>query len=373
LEQVIEDRPASGASVKGKIGWLCTYTPEEIIIATGFQPSRITGNLKAFKSEGYFPINFCPFIKSSMEDLLASYSDFKGVIFTNSCDGMRRFYDNCRAYIPDLPAFMLDVPRNKNSIAIDHFISSIKEMIVFLQEAGGKKIGCKELEDAINICSKKRMLLKKLSNIFMDNHGLIKVRDYYDILEKSMTEDPHSFICYLKEYLDGIARDLKSPGTSSIPGIMVIGNFINEDRLWGIFDELECNIAAEDMCNSSRYFENITHSPESAAIIESSGAGDPFSVLIKDIAIRQLYKPQCMRMADLGEKISEIIKNIDKFNIKGLVFFSQKFCDNTLLFYPLLREKLAEMNVPSLFIEIEHNNISAGQIKTRLQAFLEII
>ena len=38
---------------------------------------------------------------------------------------------------------------------------------------------------------------------------------------------------------------------------MVIGNFINEERLWDIFDEIDCIIASEDMCNSSRYFENI--------------------------------------------------------------------------------------------------------------------
>jgi len=373
LEQAIDDKPGSGITIKGKIGWLCTYTPEEIIIASGFQPSRITGNLKAFRSEGYFPINFCPFIKSSMEDLLAAASDFKGVIFTNSCDGMRRFYDNCRAYIPDLPAFMLDVPHNKNSIAIEHFVSSLKEMLIFLEETGGNKPGIAELEDAIRICSEKRMLLKKLSNRFRDNQASVGVRNYYNILERSMTEDTSAFIKYLRGYLDGPVQDLKSSKEPALNGVMVIGNYINEDRLWSIFDELECTIAAEDMCNSSRYFENITLPSSTAGIIERSGEKDSFSVLLTDIAVRQLYKPQCMRMADLGAKISEIAKNIEKHGIKGVVFLSQKFCDNTLLFYPLLREKLAAMNVPSLFIEIEHNNISAGQIKTRLQAFLEII
>ena len=95
--------------------------------------------------------------------------------------------------------------------------------------------------------------------------------------------------------------------------------------------------------------------------------------LIRDIAVRQLFKPQCMRMANLNDKIEEINKNIVKNKIKGIIYISQKFCDNTLLFYPLLREKLNEKNIPSLFIEIEHNNLSVGQIKTRIQAFLEII
>jgi benzoyl-CoA reductase/2-hydroxyglutaryl-CoA dehydratase subunit BcrC/BadD/HgdB len=50
-----------------------------------------------------------------------------------------------------------------------------------------------------------------------------------------------------------------------------------------------------------------------------------------------------------------------------------KFCDSTLLFYPLLRQHLSETGVQSLFLEIEHNNFSEGQIKTRIQAFLEIL
>jgi benzoyl-CoA reductase/2-hydroxyglutaryl-CoA dehydratase subunit BcrC/BadD/HgdB len=38
-----------------------------------------------------------------------------------------------------------------------------------------------------------------------------------------------------------------------------------------------------------------------------------------------------------------------------------------------LRQELQKINKQSLFLEIEHNNISTGQIKTRIQAFLEII
>ncbi|MBN1298388.1 MAG: 2-hydroxyacyl-CoA dehydratase, partial [Actinobacteria bacterium] len=94
---------------------------------------------------------------------------------------------------------------------------------------------------------------------------------------------------------------------------------------------------------------------------------------ITDIALGLFMKPQCMRMADLGAKIDEIRQTISKNKIKGLIFISQKFCDNTLLFYPLLRENLNMLRIPSLFLEIEHNNLSLGQIKTRIQAFLEII
>jgi benzoyl-CoA reductase/2-hydroxyglutaryl-CoA dehydratase subunit BcrC/BadD/HgdB len=94
---------------KAAIGWFCTYTPEELIIAGGFVPVRIFGRKKIIKSESYFPINFCPYIKSGWESLLADADNLKAIIFTNSCDGMRRFFDIASKYLPgiSLPAIWM--------------------------------------------------------------------------------------------------------------------------------------------------------------------------------------------------------------------------------------------------------------------------
>jgi benzoyl-CoA reductase/2-hydroxyglutaryl-CoA dehydratase subunit BcrC/BadD/HgdB len=371
-----------------KVGWLCTYTPEEIIIANGFWPVRITGREKSKKAEGYFPINFCPFIKSSMEDLLASGDVLSAVIVTNSCDGMRRFYDIASKYIPDLPFFMLDVPRNQNELAVKYFADNILKMSDFLETISGRKMLLPDLASAQNICNGKRLLLKKLSNFFRNNQKVIGVKNYFNILISSMTEEPGCFNTDLRSYLEYIetrlGHDQATPAIESgdtgriqIPEIMILGNFIDEERLWEIFDELDCKISADDLCSSSRYFENIIQSGNFSDIFgrKQELPNEEISIdrLIRDIAVRQLFKPQCMRMANLNDKIEEINKNIVKNKIKGIIYISQKFCDNTLLFYPLLREKLNEKNIPSLFIETEHNNLSVGQIKTRIQAFLEII
>jgi benzoyl-CoA reductase/2-hydroxyglutaryl-CoA dehydratase subunit BcrC/BadD/HgdB len=371
-----------------KVGWLCTYTPEEIIIANGFWPVRITGKEKAKKAEGYFPINFCPFIKSSMEDLMALRYELSAVIVTNSCDGMRRFYDIASKYIPDLPFFMLDVPRNQNKLAVEYFAKNILKMSGFLETIRGRKMLLPELTSAQEICSEKRIHLKKLSNFFRNDQKAIGIKNYFNILISSMTEEPGGFNTDLKSYLEyaeiQIERNQIKPliefGDKSImqnPEVMIIGNFIDEDRLWEIFDELGCKISADDLCTSSRYFENIIQSDNFSYIFgrksELPDKEISADILIRDIAVRQLFKPQCMRMANLNDKLEEINKNIVKNKIKGIIYISQKFCDTALLFYPLLREKLNEENIPSLFIEIEHNNLSVGQIKTRIQAFLEIV
>ncbi|MBM3709453.1 MAG: 2-hydroxyacyl-CoA dehydratase, partial [Actinobacteria bacterium] len=380
-----------------KIGWLCTYVPEEIIIASGFLPARITGKDKAKKAEGYCPINFCPYIKSAFEDILNLTTGLNGIIFTNSCDGMRRLYDLCKTYAVSIPSFILDVPRNKNEIAVKHFENNIFKMIDFLESLSNRRIELKNLENSMKLCNEKRALLKRLNNYFKKLQKHVGIKNYFDILRCGVTEEPENFIENLKKYLNYINNKISvkknnsenfksSPVSGKKNKIMIVGNFLDDDKLWDVFDEIDCNIYADDTCNSSRYFENVTEPAAVSDLLKTEFFSYPykdseafekkaniFSRLIRDIAVRQLYKPQCMRMSNLDSKLEEIKRNIQNNSINGVIFISQKFCDNTLLFYPLLRQELSLINIPSLFLEIEHNNISTGQIKTRVQAFLEII
>src|SRR3990172_9142779 len=105
---------------KLRIGWLCTYMPEEIIISAGFTPTRILGEDRVNKAEGYFPTNFCPYLKSSWESILNDIGRLSAIVFTNSCDGMRRLYDICKKYKQQTPSFMLDVPRINNDDELGH-------------------------------------------------------------------------------------------------------------------------------------------------------------------------------------------------------------------------------------------------------------
>ena len=385
-----------------KIGWFCTYIPEEIITAAGFIPYRIAGINKTKKAEGYFPINFCPFVKSSMEDLLENVlgnETFFCLIFTNSCDCMRRFYDVARNYLTKIPAFLLDVPRNRSELAIRQFINNIKKLISFLEDISKKNIRTDWLEDAVCLHNEKRAILNEIESTFIMHKGFTAA-NYFKIMNYAMTEEPGIFTANLKKYLgyiknagnvSGIYLPQESPpGRSAAinkyiskenrPPVMIVGNFIQESKLWEIFDDLDCFIACTDTCSAGRYFKNVTglekdckHFYDNYALKETGSSGPITEKILTDIAVRQLFKPQCMRMADLGKKIEEINKNIDKYKIKGIIFISQKFCDNTLLFYPLLRQDLNKLKIPSLFLEIEHNNLSAGQVKTRIQAFLEIL
>ncbi|MBN2072843.1 MAG: 2-hydroxyacyl-CoA dehydratase [Actinobacteria bacterium] len=362
-------RSLSCSSKKPKVGWLCTYTPEELINAAGFIPVRIFGNKKLDRSVSYFPTNFCPYLKSAWESMLENSPELEGIIFTSSCDGMRRLYDTAEKYITHTPSFMLDVPRISERRQVDFFTLNIKKMRAFLEKLAARKISESQLRSSVLLINKKRFLLSRLGSLLYQqpgSPGRIDIIPYYMILQVAMTSDPEVFTEELEAYLKifestGTSGEPGAPcGTNKRPPVMIIGNFINENRLWNLLSDLDLHLAAEDLCVSNRYFEKEV--PEDAS-----------ADILKSISARYLTKPACMRMADLGSKLNEIREKAISQKVKGLIFISLKFCDNMLYSFPLVKKELTDLKIPVLYLEIEYNNFPEGQLKTRLQAFLEML
>ncbi len=347
------------------IGWFCTYTPEELIIAGRFTPMRIMGSKKIAKSESYFPINFCPYIKSSWDSLLSGISNIRALIFTNSCDGMRRLYDTANTYFKNSPSYLLDVPRLRGEDSIAFFKDNLINVKRFIENTAGIKIREKEIKNATVLLNKKRRLMENFSRIFRNFPNLIYISTYYRIMELSMTSEPQTFINDLDKYIEFIEgicdknKTILKTNKENSPGIMVIGNFINEEKLWNMLSAMKLRLAYDDLCISSRYFmkQVDTSSPD----------------LIASLARRYLNKPSCMRMADMGLKLKEIENTVIENSVKGIIFISLKFCDTVLYSFPFLKERFNEMGIPVLYLEMEYNNFSEGQLKTRVQAFLEML
>ncbi len=349
-----------------KIGWFCTYAPEELILSAGLHPVRIMGDKKLKKSESYFPINFCPYLKSGWESLLGSKDGLSAVIFTNSCDGMRRLYDMAEHYLEGMPIFMLDVPRNVDDRSIEFFSSNLGDMLRFIEDIKGEKIDDRCLLDIIGTMNRKRDTLKDFSRLFFENQNTLNISDYYRIMEISVYAAAQVFIDELSSLTDLLNKD-QGPGDRSAPKIMIIGNFITEEKLWKMLSDLEPGLVTDDLCISSRYYER------------PPGAGNKLKeakdreAMLCLLAESYLKKPGCMRMADMGKKLEELKQKARDNNVQGIIFISLKFCDTVLYSFPLIRKEFAGLKIPVLYLELEYNNFSEGQVKTRMQAFLEML
>jgi benzoyl-CoA reductase/2-hydroxyglutaryl-CoA dehydratase subunit BcrC/BadD/HgdB len=133
---------------------------------------------------------------------------------------------------------------------------------------------------------------------------------------------------------------------------------LNNSRIIDLIEESGGKVAADDLCTGIRHF----YPP-------SGNGNDPVEKVI-DRYIRRFPCPSRSRFTD---RLPVIINNIRRSGSKGVIFIFQKFCASHLSDQPILAEELKRENIPSILIELEDPGIYEGQLRTRLEAFFEMI
>ncbi|MHB1377689.1 MAG: 2-hydroxyacyl-CoA dehydratase, partial [Candidatus Humimicrobiaceae bacterium] len=322
-----------------------------------------------------------------------SYS-LKSMVFATSCDGMKRLNDLFLNYKKDSYSFMLDIPKNHDENSIIFYADRLKKLFEYVKAISPEiNIGIKDLVNSIGIINKKRKLLADLTGIYeSDIYGDISASQYFSILDIAASSDNKIFISELETFLENIKKNNNEENSTSgkkqhknNTNIMVIGNYINDGNFWDIFTDLGIKVIASDLCISSRYFnfqvnlENLRKVGSNENNGASHDAASPgyynngSDNIFRFIAESYLKKPLCFRMTALNEKLNSIKEKINTENIKAVIFTSLKFCDNTLYFYPELKNELVKLNIPLLYLDIEYGKSSYGQLRTRIEAFQEML
>ena len=117
------------------IGYLCCYTPAEIMTALDIVPYRIQGGVgRPLKhADQYLETIMCPYVRSCFDLAMSGEYDFlSGVVIPHTCDAMHRIYDIWKYYIkPDYWRY-LDVPHMTYPSSFELFkfqIGLLKETI----------------------------------------------------------------------------------------------------------------------------------------------------------------------------------------------------------------------------------------------------
>jgi len=165
------------------IGWICTYTPKEILLAADLLPVRILPRIDPSLANTYMDSNFCPFARSCLGELMeGDYKELEHLLLINSCDAMRRFYDACRYYHYSKNSFiyLLDLPRKDSTQALIYFQSNLELLVKRIEEFFQIKISENLLLQAISNSNKIRGLLTKLYYLYASGKiNLSGVSDFF--------------------------------------------------------------------------------------------------------------------------------------------------------------------------------------------------
>ncbi|HCL91067.1 MAG TPA: hypothetical protein DHW70_07075 [Candidatus Atribacteria bacterium] len=351
------------------MGWVCTYTPVEIIIAAGFHPYRIIPSTDPSLANSYLDSNFCPYVRSCLGEVLGKESEYAdNLIIVNSCDAMRRLYDAWRHYVQGTFIYLLDLPRDNSAKDIQYYQDNLQSLIDGLEEKFKIKISEDSLYQAISVCNKTRELLAELFDLYINEKVSLSAVEFLQIVKGSMSFPQEEYNGLLKKFVKGVKiEDKILSDDSQIENkskILITGTIMDDLSIAEVIEDYGGKIVFVDMCTGNRYFQNQIPLKTSKKI-----NNNPLRLL----AEYYLSKTPCPRMMNLEKRWEYLLKIIKENQVKGVIFYNLKFCDTSFFELPIIRERLQKHKIPSLCLEGEFTSSTSGRIKTRIQAFLEVL
>ncbi|MGB9660931.1 MAG: 2-hydroxyacyl-CoA dehydratase subunit D [Moorellaceae bacterium] len=338
------------------IGWLCSYTPVEIIRALKLTPYRLLPPPgKTPRADTYFTGNVCPYVKAVLENALEGrYPPLAGVLFVASCNAMIHLSHIWRHLHLSEKVFTLDVPRRSDALAIRYWTERLKELAAELAGCFNRSIEEETLWSAIEEESRRRYGWEKLLEERAAGRLLVKGQE----LLLSLNYGLNSGALNLQEEVGATAL---SDGLSR-PRLLLIGSVL-PGSLLEMVEEAGMVSVYEDACNFWR--------------LEGVGAGgreekasDPYAYLAK----AYLHKPPCPRMVgDQDRRRAYLREIVSKYRIEGAVYHAMKFCDAAMVDFALVKMELEELGIPLLKLEGDYTGGNRGQWTTRIEAFREML
>lgn len=354
---------------KPVMGLVCTYTPIEIIIAAGFHPYRILPTTDPSLANSYLDSNFCPYVRSCLGEALDKKSEYvNNLIIVNSCDAMRRLYDAWRHYIQGSFIYLLDLPRDDSVKDIQYYQDNLQSLIDELEEKFKIKISEDSLYRAILLCNKTRELLAELSDLYVKEQVSLSAVEFLQIVKGSMLFPQEEYNGLLEKFIKDVKKEenilSNSSRTRNKSKILITGTIMDDLSIAEVIEDYGGKIVFVDMCTGNRYFQNQIPLGTSKKINNNP---------LKLLAEYYLSKTPCPRMMNLEKRWEYLLKIIKDNQVEGVIFYNLKFCDTSFFELPIIRERLQKYGISSLCLEGEFASSTSGRIKTRIQAFLEVL
>jgi bzd-type benzoyl-CoA reductase N subunit len=339
------------------MGWLCCYTPLEMVLAGGITPYRIIPDPTSDMADSYLHSNFCPYVRSSLGRAIRGDLDFmEGLVLVNSCDGLRRLYDAWRLYTKTPHVYLIDLPRVATAVAFQHFRGTLIRFKGELEEGFGVCISAEAIEEAISISNSGRRLLRELYDLRKTHKLSISGSQVMDVVKGDMVLPKEEYTELLQK-LVGELTD-RAVSRTDIPRVMITGSLMEHSGIADLVEEAGGEVACDDLCTGSRYFWDCIQQDD-----------DPFLSLSR----HYLSKIPCARMMDSDRRLDHVMDLVEDFDVHGVICYTLKFCDTFLYDIPLLKKRLDAQNIPSLFLDSDYTPGTMGRLKTRIEAFLEML
>ena len=372
-QQEINAEKAKGKKV---VGYTCLFAPTELILAADAIPLRVnSGWFDASKiGDRVVPVEVCPVIRSTLGAQMIGLSPFleqsDALISVLTCDGMTKFGEIMSDY---KPIWCMNIPRVKDAPhSLKFWNEEIRQIKTQLEKLTGNKINRSNLKEAIEQTQRATRAfrhlqeLRKGSPVIMGRDAMLVTQSYLWDDKVRWTQKTEALCAELEERAK--RKDWVCP--LDTPRVMLTGTPMFWPDNWKLPTLVEeANpmgvIVADELCSGER-------------VLNDPVGVDEWTMddMLNAIGERHLMASTCPCFTSKDgneDRVNWLITKVKENKVQGVIYYVVRGCMLYAMEYSRIKKALDKIGVPVYYLDTEYTREDVGQLKTRVEAFLEML
>ncbi len=354
------------------IGYTCYHMPEVVLNVDNCFSVRLRApKTGTFDIASYYMSNYtCEYCRALVERAIeGGYNFLDAIAGVDACAEMNRCMENIEILaVPDMPEKKLfvthcDIPYKVTDYTLTHYVIQIRNRFLnVLAETYGVDTSDKALRKAVKEHNEVCDIITEIGEMRKMDNPPITGYEFHVLCLVSYCCPKAKVLPYLKETLKEIKKRKPDPQPWYRARVAIVGSEIDDLDMTRMVEQAGAFIVSDRFCFGS------TPGRER---IELNDEDD----VLTQICAHYLKTTQCPRYMS-QEKIQERRDFADylakEYKAEGIIYEAMKFCDFWAFERTLVSHIMnEEYGWPVLSIDRPYMARTSGQLRTRLQAFVE--
>jgi benzoyl-CoA reductase/2-hydroxyglutaryl-CoA dehydratase subunit BcrC/BadD/HgdB len=346
----------------------CVFVPEELVWAADGIPVGLCAGTQFSVplAEEVLPRNTCALIKSSFGFKLGRICPYVQashlIVGETTCDGKKKMFELLAEY---QPVYVMEVPNKKTPQSRELWLREVLAFKEVIEKLTGNKITAESLSEATGLVNQRRRALQRLYNLRKVRPAHISGKDALLVTQVSFYDDLKRCTQQVNILCDELdKRVAKGDGVAPANAlrILISGSpmAIPNWKLHHLLETAGAVVVCEESCTGTRFFTDLVE-PETS--LDSQ---------LKSIAERYM-NIHCACFTPNDERLDDIVNIAQEYQVDGVIHYNLQFCQTYANEAVRVERRLEEADIPLLRIETDYSDEDTGQLKTRIEAFLEMI
>ena len=362
------------ADGKKALGYTCYFVPEVLLNLGGCFSVRLRapGTSNTDIGTYYMTNKTCPFTRSILErSIEGGYNFLSAMLSSETCQMMHRAHEYfdimglVKEQNPDFFLSMMDVPFVTTKAAYEHYENQLRRHILEpLEKVCGVDISDKAIRAAIeehnDICGIISELgeLRKLPNPPITSYEFHVLQLVSECCPQYLIKEK------LRETLREVSKRKVDPKPNYRARLVVTGSEVDDPAFTKLLEDCGVYVVADRYCYGS------LPGREQIEIREDESA-------LTAVARHYLSRSECPRFMNKEKQVqrrSYLKQLVNDYDADGILYLQMKFCEYWSYERVMGVHDMNEVEgIPCIGVEKEYTMASAGQLRTRFQAFVESI